>query len=613
MNVQYRNSLEKVISTQEMHDLEKKTSVNILASIIIVALIIAFVSWKSLSFVAEKEIEKAGVEASRNLDTIRSLQANEQKFLKNILFQIASQSELQQYIIDRSDYTKELILDKWIRVEEQLSWIFQIRLIANSGYELLRVDYDRQSGFAESVSIKQNKKNRDYFQKSQQLKKNELFISGINLNREYNEVSYPITPVIRFATPVFQPSGQSAGVLVVNFYADNFIAIINNILSASRGKTLLLDMNGNYLQGFNETQSWAHELVSPDSENFNHHYPDAWKQIGDKKSGNLMLNGQRFVFTALDYVGSESNTNRYIVLQHITDSDISDAYQEQSQKLYLLFFSVFIIAVLVIWFVFKSKLRKEIEHNTLELISTLFYSKEAIIITDSHWNISVVNTAFCDATGHSIDSVSGKNSSEFYSFSDANLETAMKESVQHGNDWFGEVQSNHRDGSTKTNLLLASSVTDQQGKATHYVMQMIDISERKEMEDELKVAAAAFETRSAITITDSEGNIIKVNSAFTEITGYAEEDVLGKNPRVLSSGKHDKSFYQNLWSSILETGFWQGEIWNKHKNGKIFPEWITISEIKNNRGEAIHYVATFEDITERKSLEAQIERLSKDS
>ena len=613
MNVQNRNSLEQVISSQEMHELKKKTHVNILTSIIIVAALFLFAAMQSLDYVAVKELEKAGIEASKNLSTIHSLQKNEQKFLKNILFQIASQSELQQFIMDRNDLSKELILDKWVRVEEQLSWIYQIRLLANSGYEVLRVDYDRQSGFAENINIKQNKKNRDYFKKAIALKKNELYISKIELNREYNEVSYPLTPVIRFATPIFQPSGQSAGILVVNFFADNFIAIINNIASSSKGKTLLLDPAGNYLQGFDETQNWAHELISPDSENFNHHYPEAWKQITQGNSGNLLIDGQRFVFQSLDYVGTGDNLNRYYALQHITDNDVADAYNEHSFKIILLILSLLVIAVLSIWFYFKNKLAKEIEHNTLELISKLFYSKEAIVITDCNWKISVVNTAFCDATGYDSDSVAGKFSNEFYRFEDQNIESAMIDSVQQGKDWFGEVQSLHRDGTLKTNLLLASSVMGQQGKATHYVMQMIDISDRKEMENELKIAAAAFETRSAITITDKSGNIIKVNKAFTDITGYTQEDVVGKNPKVLSSGKHDQAFYENLWNSITNDGFWQGEIWNKHKNGKIYPEWITISSIKNEADEVIHYVATFEDITLRKSLEAEIEKLSKKS
>ena len=130
------------------------------------------------------------------------------------------------------------------------------------------------------------------------------------------------------------------------------------------------------------------------------------------------------------------------------------------------------------------------------------------------------------------------------------------------------------------------------------------------MENDLKVSSVAFETRSAITITDGDGNIMRVNKAFTEITGYEQHEVIGKNPNVLSSGKHDTQFYKQLWGSIIENGSWQGEIWNKHKDGKIYPEWINISSIKDDNGQVIHYVATFEDITERKQLEEQIKSLS---
>jgi diguanylate cyclase (GGDEF)-like protein/PAS domain S-box-containing protein len=143
-----------------------------------------------------------------------------------------------------------------------------------------------------------------------------------------------------------------------------------------------------------------------------------------------------------------------------------------------------------------------------------------------------------------------------------------------------------------------------------YLLIAHDISERKRFEQDLKLAATAFETFEAIVITDSNNRILRVNSAFNEITGYTLEEVIGKTPRVLRSNWHDANFYREMWNSLKEKGHWQGEIYNKRKNGEIYPEWLTITVVKNNHQEVTHHVATFLDLTERKKQEAKIHYLA---
>lgn len=134
--------------------------------------------------------------------------------------------------------------------------------------------------------------------------------------------------------------------------------------------------------------------------------------------------------------------------------------------------------------------------------------------------------------------------------------------------------------------------------------------ERQQVESQLRLAAATFETHEAIMITDVDGNIIRVNRAFEEITGYREEEVLGKNPRILSSGRHDKDFYANMWQALLRTGAWSGEVWDRNKNGNIYPKLTTITAVKNDKGETTQYVSIFSDITERKKAEEAIHNLA---
>jgi len=114
----------------------------------------------------------------------------------------------------------------------------------------------------------------------------------------------------------------------------------------------------------------------------------------------------------------------------------------------------------------------------------------------------------------------------------------------------------------------------------------------------------------AILITDAERCVIAVNPSFVAITGYSSEEVTGKNPKILSSGKQSAEFYQDMWKSINVMGYWQGEIWNRRKNGEIFPEWLSIGVVKNASGEVINYISLFTDITQRKEAEQHIQFLA---
>jgi diguanylate cyclase (GGDEF)-like protein/PAS domain S-box-containing protein len=153
-------------------------------------------------------------------------------------------------------------------------------------------------------------------------------------------------------------------------------------------------------------------------------------------------------------------------------------------------------------------------------------------------------------------------------------------------------------------------IIDADGKVLGTVGFAKDITLRKKAEDELRIAAVAFETHDAIVITDARANIVRVNQAFTDVTGYTQDEVLGKNPRIMSSGRQDKTFYIEMWQQLLHTGSWAGEIWDKRKNGQIYPKWLTITAVRNECRETTHYVAIFSDITARKQAEEEIRNLA---
>jgi len=137
-----------------------------------------------------------------------------------------------------------------------------------------------------------------------------------------------------------------------------------------------------------------------------------------------------------------------------------------------------------------------------------------------------------------------------------------------------------------------------------------NITERKKSEKTLQIAAATFETHEAIMVTDANGDILRVNKAFQEITGYSAEEVVGLTPGILSSGHHDKSFYTDMWQQLLNQGRWIGEIWDKRKSGEIYPKWLTITALKDSENQITEYIAIFMDISRQKKAEEEIRNLA---
>ena len=139
---------------------------------------------------------------------------------------------------------------------------------------------------------------------------------------------------------------------------------------------------------------------------------------------------------------------------------------------------------------------------------------------------------------------------------------------------------------------------------------MLYLRESQKAEANLRIAATAFDSQEGMVIADPHNVILRVNRAFSEITGYAPSEVVGKNPRLLRSGRHDADFYADMWKSINATGHWKGEIWNRRKNGEIYPELLTITAVKSSDGDVINYVGTLTDITKSKRAEEEIRKLA---
>ncbi|MFA5081102.1 MAG: PAS domain S-box protein [Hydrogenophilaceae bacterium] len=236
---------------------------------------------------------------------------------------------------------------------------------------------------------------------------------------------------------------------------------------------------------------------------------------------------------------------------------------------------------------------------------------QGVIIIGPDDCILSANEAFASITGYSAEEIIGRN----YHFlegplSDPEKIDAIRLAFRDATGYSGNILNYRKDGSTFWNELTISPVRDEQGQLTHFVGITRDITERKHSEDALRIAAVAFESQEGMVITDADSVILKVNRAFTEATGYTAEEAVGRTPRLFKSGRHGADFYAGMWDSIKRTGCWQGEVWDRRKNGEIYPKWLTVTAVKSDDGTVTHYVGTQTDISARKAAEDEIKNMA---
>ena len=249
--------------------------------------------------------------------------------------------------------------------------------------------------------------------------------------------------------------------------------------------------------------------------------------------------------------------------------------------------------------------------ETLERLSGIVQSAmHAIIMVDEDMNIVLFNPAAETIFGYPCADITG-----------AKLDRLIPERFRHAHGQsmkaFGASKTtirrmNQREGiaglrANGEEFPAEASISHQtlNGKKFYTVI-LADVTVNVEAEKYLRIFAEVFETcQEGMMITDAANRIISVNPAFTTITGYTRGEVIGKSPAVLSSGVQDEEFYRTMWASVNESGRWQGEIWDRRRSGELYCEWLSVSTIKNQRGEIAYHTAIFSDITERKRAEVE--------
>lgn len=248
----------------------------------------------------------------------------------------------------------------------------------------------------------------------------------------------------------------------------------------------------------------------------------------------------------------------------------------------------------------------ELEQARDRYQNILDHAREAIITLDERTRIETFNPAALELFGLSEDELKTYCLSELVSgfenifaiARDTNMYSALYGA---SGDVLGK-RKNSRNFPLEFSLS-APFYTDKKS----WIVIIRDISKRVKMEEGLRLMAKIFEnSHDAIMITDIQAQIVNVNAAFSEITGFSRQEMIGKSSKFIQSGLHDEAFYNTMWSQLEKTGQWSGEIWDKKKNGEIFPKWLSISAVADERNQITHYVGIFTDISQRKEAENKL-------
>lgn len=241
------------------------------------------------------------------------------------------------------------------------------------------------------------------------------------------------------------------------------------------------------------------------------------------------------------------------------------------------------------------------------------HTTNVVMIADACDRIVWVNPAFTRVTGYGAHEALGHTPLALLDSegSGARGASALRAALAQESGLRAQVLSRTKDGRELWLDLDVQPLYDDAGTLAGYVNVAADVTELKRAQADLRVAAIAFDALDGIAITDADQKIVRVNPAFTRITGYAADEAIGRTTgQLLRSGRHDAAFYRAMWDILVRERHWHGEVWNRRKSGEIYPQWLSITAVCDDAGCTTHYVAVFTDITEKKRADETIHSLA---
>ena len=535
----------------------------------------------------------------------------------------------------------------WISYSRNKLTYDKIRWIDETGMERLRVNYATPAPFRVTDNELQNKRERYFFSDTFKLKKGEIFVSPLDLNVELDEIELPYKPTIRLGMPVFDSNGNKRGILLINYLATDLLSLFGKSFPKEQHTGWLINQDGFWLRGPAVEDEFAF-MFGRTEKTMAKRYPQAWEKITAAEEGQFETAEGLWTFDTVIPLDEGQKTSAGSTEIRAPSAGTLDRSKYAWKAVYLmpaaeynagmLAFnlkligsSLLLMALFLagIWRLVRAQLEEKnirenleqiVEERTKDLtqaneslsgsetrLRALFNTIPDLIRVKSVDGVYLaVNPAFERLVGASSSELIGKKAELFVgeelakTLHSDDLAALKSDKPLVVEEWLTYAGDGHK----ALFEVLKVPLRTPDGELIGVLGIGRDITERKQAEEKLQQAAMVYQHSSqSIMVTDANGLIVAVNPGFERITGYTAEEVIGKNPSILSSGRQDRAFYQSMWHALNTTGRWQGEIWNKRKNGQLYPAWITINAIFKEDGTIDRYVELCSDFSKKKEAE----------
>ena len=443
---------------------------------------------------------------------------------------------------------------------------------------------------------------REHFTVHQVQQEDKLFVSRPVKGRVSGKWSIQLT------RPILQ-HGQFAGVIVISVDPDHFVKFYDATGFGKDGAARMIRDTGEVMARSSEQDKYVGKVIKPSP----FADPDAPQQ------GSFRRQAQS---DGVDRLSSYYRLPQYgltVVVGRGIDETLAPV-RSQQHKTWIAGVLVTLLMVLMAWQLLRNMARQKASHRALaaseERFRTIFdILPVGISLGDREGHIVDCNTAAERLLGVTkAEYLAGSyNSKDWQVFRPDGTTMPTTEyataraMAEHRAVLNVQMEVRTPNGSA----WLSASATPLDHQRYGVLGAFVDISERRIAERKLQLAASVFtHAREGIMITDARGDIVDVNDAFTRITGYSREDALGKNPRILNSGRQPPEYYSIMWKSLVQSGHWSGEVWNRRKSGEVYAEMQTVSAVRDASGATLNYVALFSDITPMKEHQQQLEHIA---
>lgn len=555
-----------------------------------------------------------------NVGLVKGVITNDLKLAASDLLFLAQRDELHRTPGAPDALLRQRLAGQLLLFGQKRKFYEQIRLLDRTGKEIARAEFGEGEGRTAADDELRDQSDRPDFQRTMALQAGHIYMSMIEkeaLSGLPRQAPHAHGLLVEIGTPVFDSSGRKQGVMLLACLDDKLSKNFTAAASSVSRHIMLVNGEGLWLNKPGIDDDWV--SAYRDSGAFSLAFPSAWQRISQAESGRFQDEQGQFTFATVDALGPmmpEGSAGPYAwkIVSWISPQARGTFPAQFFRQNALLYVAMLMLLAGSSFLLARTHDKRKLAEaqreydrrfrNALENISL------AAVIIDARGKVVFCNDCLLGITGWRTMQVIGRDWIDTFIVPEHQQEARVMLTNNLAQGLFPdcyetEIQTKHG----KRRLISWHNLLsfDADGDVAGITCIGEDITETHQTEEQLrKLSLAVEQSPATVMITDTQGNIEYVNPKFTRLTGYALEEVLGKNPRLLKSGETSPDEYKRLWTTVCAGGEWRGELHNKKKSGELYWEFASISAIKNPDGIVTHFLAVKEDISDRKRLEQEV-------